>query len=107
MSWYSTATGEYAGATGAASSTVFSFNANGTYNSEHKGGYGVVGAMNTYQQKYKGAYTVTDWTITATNRFNGRNAIFYVRFEPVKGGRILHLLDQKYPADQETLGKEK
>lgn len=91
MSWYSTTTGDYAGATGAVSSDVFTFNGNGTYSSEHKGGYGVVGAMNTYQQKYQGAYTINNWELTATNRFNGKTEIHNAWFEVVKGGRMLHL----------------
>ena len=91
MSWYSSTSGEYAGATGAASSDVFNFTADGTYTSEHKGGYGVVGAMNTYQQKYIGDYTVTDWTVTATNRWDGKTEKYDAWFELIKGGRILHL----------------
>lgn len=91
MSWYSTTTGNYAGATGAVSSDVFTFNGNGTYSSEHKGGYGVVGAMNTYQQKYNGTYSINNWELTATNRFNGKTEIHNAWFEVVKGGRILHL----------------
>ena len=91
VSWYSTTTGEYAGATGAAMSDRFIFNANGTYSSEHKGGYGVVGNMNVYQQKYNGAYTVSNWQVTATKRWEGKTEIFDAWFEIVRGGRVLHL----------------
>jgi hypothetical protein len=91
MSWYSTTTGEYAGATGAATSDVFTFNGNGTYNSEHKGGHGVVGAMNTYQQKYKGAYTINNWELAVTNRWDGKTEQYNTWLEVVKGGRILHM----------------
>jgi hypothetical protein len=91
MSWYSTTTGNYAGATGAATADVFSFNTNGTYSSEHKGGYGVVGAMNTYQQKYKGAYTLNNWELAATNRWDGKTEQYNTWLEVVKGGRILHM----------------
>lgn len=91
MSWYSTNTGEYAGATGAATSDVFTFNGNGTYSSEHKGGYGVVGAMNTYQQKYKGAYTINNWELAVTNRWDGKTEQYSTWLEVVKGGRILHM----------------
>lgn len=91
VSWYSTTTGQYAGATGAAMSDRFIFNTNGTYSSEHKGGYGVVGAMNTYQQKYNGAYTVSNWQVTATKRWEGKTEQFNAWFEIVRGGRVLHL----------------
>ena len=91
VSWYSTTTGEYAGATGAAMSDRFIFNANGTYSSEHKGGYGVVGSMNVYQQKYNGAYTVSNWQVTATKRWEGKTEQFSAWFEIVRGGRVLHL----------------
>lgn len=91
VSWYSTTTGEYAGATGAALSDRFIFNANGTYSSEHKGGYGVVGNMNTYQQKYNGAYTVSNWQVTASKRWDGKTEQFSAWFEVVRGGRVLHL----------------
>jgi hypothetical protein len=52
--------------------------------------------MNTFQQNYKGTYTVTDWTITATNRFEGKTQVFNAWFEVVRGGRVLHLQDAKY-----------
>lgn len=91
VSWYSTTTGQYAGATGAAMSDQFIFNGNGTYSSEHKGGYGVVGSMNVYQQKYNGAYTVSNWQVTATKRWEGKTEQFSAWFEIVRGGRVLHL----------------
>lgn len=91
VSWYSTTTGQYAGATGAAMSDRFIFNTNGTYSSEHKGGYGVVGSMNVYQQKYNGAYTVSNWQVTASKRWEGKTENFNAWFEIVTGGRVLHL----------------
>lgn len=104
MSWYSATTGQYAGATSAATSQLFVFNANGTYHSEHKGGYGVVGAMNTYQQKYTGVYTVNNWQVTASKRWDGKTESFSAWFEIVKGGRILHL---DTPGLKYSLFKEK
>lgn len=90
-SWYSSTTGQYVGATGAATADVFKFNADGTYNSEHKGGYGVVGSMATYQQKYKGTYTVTNWSVTIDHRWDDKTQVCEAWFEIIKGGRILHL----------------
>ena len=91
MSWYSTTTGNYAGATGAATSDVFTFNSNGTYSSEHKGGYGVVGAMNTYQQKYNGASTLSNWSLSLSKRWDGKTESYEAWFEVVRGGRVMHM----------------
>ena len=93
IGWYSATTGQYAGATGAATADVFRFEGNGTYSSEHKGGYGVVGSMNTYQQKYKGTYTVTNWSVTIDHRWDNKTQTCDAWFEIIKGGRILHLTE--------------
>jgi hypothetical protein len=91
LSWYSTTTGHYAGATGAVTSDVFQFNSNNTYTSTHNGATGRVGSMNTYQQKYTGAYTISDWQVTATKRWDGKTEQFSAWFEAGKGARALHL----------------
>jgi hypothetical protein len=83
----------YAGMTLAATSTTYLFNSNGSYTSIHNGATGSVGNMSTFQQEYKGKYTVTNWSITATNRWQGKTARFEVYFSAVRGGRILHLND--------------
>jgi hypothetical protein len=91
MSWYSTTTGNYAGATGAVTGDIFRFNSDGSYSSDHSGASGVVGAMNTYSSKYRGTYSVTNWNVTATKRFGGKTENFDAWFEVLKDGRILHL----------------
>jgi len=91
MSWYSTTTGNYAGATGTVTGDIFRFNTDGSYSSDHSGASGVVGSMNTYSSKYRGTYTATNWNVSATNRFNGKTENFSAWFEVLKGGRILHL----------------
>jgi hypothetical protein len=107
MNWYSTSTGQNVGATGAVMSDVFTFNTGNTYTSTHNGATGWVGSMNTYQQQYKGTYTVTDWTVTATKRFDGKTTVFNAWFEVLKGGRVLHLEDQKYSGSKFDLFKTK
>jgi hypothetical protein len=107
MNWYSTTTGENVGATGAVTSDVFRFIDARNYTSTHNGATGVIGAMNTFQQNYKGTYTVTDWTITATNRFEGKTQVFNAWFEVVRGGRVLHLQDAKYTGYHIKLVKTK
>lgn len=89
----------YAGMTLAATSASFQFNTNGTYTSIHNGATGAVGNMNTFQQEYKGNYTVSNWVISATNRYGGKNDTFDASFMAVRGGRILQLNNgqgQKY-----------
>lgn len=91
----------------AARSSTYHFNSGGNYTSIHNGATGMVGNMNTFQQNYKGKYNVTSWTLTATNRFEGKTQAFNAWFEIIRGGRILHLQDQKYTGYQENLVKEK
>lgn len=81
----------YAGMTLAATSASFHFNGNGSYTSIHNGATGAVGNMSTFQQEFKGNYTVTNWTVTATNRFEGKTDRFDASFTAVRGGRILNL----------------
>lgn len=90
LNWYSTTTGNQVGTTAVAKSDVFNFEAGGKYTSTHNGASGWVGSMNTYQQQYKGNYTVTEWSVTATNRWDGKTDTYNAWFEIVKGGRILH-----------------
>lgn len=91
LTWYSTTTGNNVGSTAVAQSDVFRFNTGSSYSSIHNGASGWVGAMNTYQQEYKGNYTITPWSLTVTNRWQGKTDNYDAWFEVVKGGRILHL----------------
>jgi hypothetical protein len=94
VNMYSTVTGAYAGMNSASSAHKFIFKNDGTYFSNHKGAYGMVGSMTFFDQKYNGAYTVTNWDITATKRFEGKTDVFWAEFEAVRGGRVLHLTDK-------------
>ncbi len=104
LTWYSTTTGNNVGSTAVAKSDVFRFNTGNSYSSTHNGATGWVGSMNTYQQEYKGTYTVTDWTVTATKRWDGKTEKFDAWFEVIRGGRVLHL---NTPGITYTLFKEK
>lgn len=104
LTWYSTTTGNNVGSTAVAKSDVFRFSTGTSYSSTHNGATGWVGSMNTYQQEYKGTYTVTDWTVTATNRWDKKTEKFDAWFEIVRGGRVLHL---DTPGIKYTLFKEK
>lgn len=94
VNMYSTVTGAYAGMNSASSAHKFIFKNDGTYFSNHKGAFGMVGSMTFFDQKYNGTYTVTNWDITATKRFEGKTDVFWAEFEAVRGGRVLHLTDK-------------
>ena len=94
VNMYSTVTGAYAGMNSASSAHKFIFKSDGSYFSNHKGAFGMVGSMTFFDQKYNGSYTVTNWDITATKRFEGKTDVFWAEFEAVRGGRVLHLTDK-------------
>ena len=94
VNMYSTVTGAYAGMNSASSAHKFIFKNDGTYFSNHKGAYGMVGSMTFFDQKYNGNYIVTNWDITLTKRFEGKTDVFWAEFEAVRGGRVLHLTDK-------------
>lgn len=89
--WYDAITGNYAGATIAASSTTFTFYNNGSYSSIQNGATGAIGAMNTFQQEYKGNNTVSNWNMVLTNRWQGKTYNFDAHYQAVRGGRILYI----------------
>jgi len=89
--WYDAITGNYAGATMAASSATFSFYNNGSYSSIQNGAAGAIGAINTFQQEYKGALTVSNWNMILTNRWEGKTHNFDTHFQAVRGGRLLYM----------------
>lgn len=97
---YSTTTGQYAGMNASSSADAFTFNTNGTYSSNHKGAFGMVGSMKFYDQKYNGALTVSLWEIVMTKRFDGKTSTFWAQYEAVRGGRVLHLTDKEYSGSQ-------
>lgn len=104
---YNTVTGTYAGMNTSSSSNSFIFNQDNSYQSNHKGAFGMVGNMKFYDQKYNGKMTVTNWDMTLTNRFEGKTDIFWGQFEAVKGGRVLHLTDKNASGIQYHLVKTK
>jgi hypothetical protein len=91
---YNTVTGGYAGMNASSSYDTFTFNNDGTYFSNHKGAFGMVGSQTMYDQKYNGKFTLTNWELTATNRWQGKTDNFWVQFEAVRNGRVLHFTDK-------------
>jgi hypothetical protein len=94
INMYNTVTGAYAGMNSASAAHKFIFKNDGTYFSNHKGAYGMVGSTTFFDQKYNGSFTVTDWDISATKRFEGKTDVFWAQYEAVRGGRVLHLTDK-------------
>ena len=107
VNMYSTVTGAYAGMNTSSSANKFIFKPDGTYFSNHKGAFGMVGSMQFYDQKYNGSYTVTNWDLTATKRFEGKTDVWWAQFEAVRGGRVLHLQDKSASGIQYHLVKAK
>jgi len=95
VNMYNTTTGAYAGMNSSSSAHKFIFKQDGTYFSNHKGAFGMVGNMTFFDQKYNGNYVVTNWDLTATKRFEGKTDVFWAEFEAVRAGRVLHLTDKK------------
>jgi hypothetical protein len=107
VNMYSTVTGAYAGMNTASSAHTFVFNADGSYSSHHRGGYGMVGSMTIYDQKYNGKYTITNWDITMTKRWEGKTEVWWAQFEAVRGGRILFINDKAAAGMRYNLVKTK
>ncbi len=95
---YNTTTGSYAGMNASARANTFDFANDGSYSSHHSGGYGMVGSMTTYDQKYKGKFTLTPWSLTITNRFDGKTEAYDCQYEAIRNGRILHMRQKEASA---------
>lgn len=98
LNYYNTVTGGYVGTSTTAAANKFIIKTGGSYESQHKGAYGMTGSMQFYDQKYTGRYVLTPWEVSMTNRFKGQTDIFMCHYEAVRGGRILYLRDKTYPA---------
>ncbi|MFZ2905380.1 MAG: hypothetical protein WAZ98_04165 [Cyclobacteriaceae bacterium] len=104
---YSTVTGAYAGMNSSSSAQTYVFNADGSYNSHHRGAFGMVGSMTVYDQKYNGKFTITNWDITMTNRWQGKTEVWWAQFEAVRDGRVLFINDKAAAAMSYSLVKTK
>ncbi|MGB7202366.1 MAG: hypothetical protein WBD16_08875 [Pyrinomonadaceae bacterium] len=81
----------YAGMTIASTAAEFNFAPSGSYTSQHTGATGSVGNLSGFKQTYRGTYKVTDWSLSATNRWQGKTDIFKAYFQVMRGGRVLVL----------------
>ncbi len=94
LTYYYVNGGGFAGATATSIAHEFTFNANGTYQSDHAGASGTVGNQKFSRQVYSGQFSIKDWNVTLSNRFQGQPESYACQFEAVKGGRILLLTDR-------------
>lgn len=100
VNYYYVNGGGYAGMNTATVSNAFTFDATGTYHSEHAGGTN--GAVAT--EKHKGTYKTSTWELTVTNEKGSRTYDAY--YEAVRGGVLLHLQDRQYAGMSYTLGRK-
>lgn len=107
VNMYNSVTGAYAGMNTSSMADSFEFRGDGSYHSNHKGAYGMVGSLQFYDQKYDGKYTLTNWDVTMTNRFKGATNNFWCQYEAVRGGRVLHLVDKEHSGSRYDLVKVK
>jgi hypothetical protein len=86
-------TGGSAGTAYASSTSTYTFDPGGTYESVWKGATNAQDGRGTRfgGETYRGKHSVKDWEVTLTNRFKGATHTFRAQFEAVAGGRILHL----------------
>ena len=96
VEYYNVYTGNYAGMAAVSSTDEFVFRPDGTYQSIHRSANTTNGSTRFSGLDYQGRYTVTDWSVTATNRVEGKTKLFHAQLEAIKGGYLLWLTDSDY-----------
>jgi len=97
LQYYSVFTGAYAGMNINQSSQTFVFDAGNTYNWKIIAVNGMVGNMKFGQATGKGTFKVlNNWQIYFSE-MEGKPKTFNTYFSCIKGGRILWMIDAKYP----------
>ena len=103
---YYVSSGNYAGMDASARSVEIVIRADGTYSSVEKGAAGMVGSQRFFQDEYRGTWRLEGpWKLVLTNRREGRTESFHAQFEAVPGGRILHLVNERFSGLTYTLGR--
>jgi hypothetical protein len=91
---YNAASGSYAGLAVAAASLDIAFD-NGRYQSRGKATLGTVGALNSSSDREAGSYQLNGSRLTLLPEGKERTE-YLVWFEAVRGGMMLHLLNDRY-----------
>jgi len=92
---YNVVTGNYAGMNTVSYAEKFIFNRDLTYRYEFQGASGMVGNIKVSQVKRNGKYQISNWELVTTDS-EGKTNKYDIRFELVKGGRILHMQNKQY-----------
>lgn len=96
VEYYNVYTGNYAGMAAISSTDEFVFRPDGSYQSTHRAANTTNGATRFSGLDYQGRFSVTDWSVTATNRVDGKPKLFNAQLEAIKGGYLLWLTDSDY-----------
>jgi len=107
VEYYNVYSGTYAGMSAVSSTDEFIFNGNGTYQSTYRSASTNNGGTQFGGQDFKGKFSVTDWTITATNRYQGKTTVYKAQLIAVKGGCLLYMEDSENSSMKYTFYKSK
>jgi len=107
VEYYNAYSGTYAGMSAVSSTDEFIFNTDGTYKSTYRTASMNSGSAKFGGQDFKGTFSVTDWSITATNRYEGKTTPFNAQLIAVKGGYLLYMSDPGNSSMNYTLFKTK
>jgi hypothetical protein len=107
VEYYSAYSGTYAGMSAVSSTDEFIFNTDGSYKSTYRTASMNSGSAKFGGQDFKGTFSVTDWSITATNRYEGKTTPFNAQLIAVKGGYLLYMSDPGNSSMNYTLFKTK
>jgi hypothetical protein len=107
VEYYNAYSGTYTGMSAVSSTDEFIFNTDGTYKSTYRTASMNSGSAKFGGQDFKGTFSVTDWSITATNRFEGKSTLFNAQLIAVKGGYLLYMSDPGNSSMNYTLFKTK
>ncbi len=107
VEYYNVYSGTYAGMSVVSSTDEFVFYSNGTYSSTYRSASMNNGGAQFGGQDFKGNFSVTDWSITATKRYQGKTTKFNAQLIAVKGGYLLYMADPGNSSLNYTLFKTK
>jgi len=93
--YYYSNTGNYAGMGGVQTYSKFTLKADNTYQYEYIGGSGMMGNQQIHTKNTSGKFSANNWEFITVEK-NGEKTEYNARFEVVRGGRILHLVNKKY-----------
>lgn len=106
VEYYNAYSGTYAGMSAVSTTDAFTFNSNRSYSSTYRSASMNNGGAQFGGQDFKGNFSVTDWSITATNRYQGKTTVYNAQLIAVKNGYLLYMSDNDNPSMNYTLFKQ-